>query len=69
MSRPCACDGTPPGGTPGWTVYNLHGGLDISRDLTVTLAVENITNKDYRIHGSGVNEAGTNFIASLWYRF
>jgi len=59
----------PPGGTPGYTVFNARAGIDLSEDLTVTAAVENITDKDYRIHGSGVNEAGINFITSLRLSF
>ena len=59
----------PVGGTPGYTVFNVRAGIDVTDDLTVTAAVENITDKDYRIHGSGVNEAGTNFITSLRYSF
>ncbi len=52
----------PPGGTPGWAVYNLRGGWDVTDALTLTLALENITDKDYRIHGSGVNEPGRNVV-------
>jgi hemoglobin/transferrin/lactoferrin receptor protein len=59
----------PPGGTPGWATINVRGGVYVSERLTVAAAVENIADKDYRIHGSGQNEAGTNFIASLEYRF
>ena len=59
----------PVGGTPGYTVFNVRAGIDVTDDLTVTAAVENITDKDYRIRGSGLNEAGTNFITSLRYTF
>ena len=59
----------PPGGTPGYTVYNLRGGVDLSSDLSLTAAVENITDKNYRIHGSGVNEPGLNVVFSVSYRF
>jgi hemoglobin/transferrin/lactoferrin receptor protein len=56
-------------GTPGYTVYTLRGGYDITESVSATAAVENITNKDYRQHGSGVNEPGTNFILGLDLRF
>jgi len=59
----------PPGGTPGYTVYNLRGGLDLSENLSLTAAVENLTDKNYRVHGSGVNEPGLNVVFSVWYRF
>ncbi len=59
----------PPGGTPGYTIYTLRGGYEINAHAAVTAAVENIGNKDYRIHGSGQNEPGTNFILGLDLRF
>ncbi|NQT21793.1 MAG: TonB-dependent receptor, partial [Planctomycetes bacterium] len=59
----------PPGGTPGYAVYGVRGGIRAAEGVSISLAVENITNEDYRIHGSGQNEPGTNFIASLDYAF
>jgi len=59
----------PPGGTPGYTVLSLRGGWAVTDDLTITGAIENLTDEDYRIHGSGVNEPGLNFILGLEYRF
>jgi outer membrane receptor protein involved in Fe transport len=34
-----------------------------------TLGIENILDRDYRVHGSGVNGAGTNFVTTLAVRF
>ncbi len=62
-------DRIPPGGTPGYLVFHLKGNFRLRDDLTVGLAVENITDEDYRIHGSGVNEPGINFLASAKYTF
>lgn len=59
----------PPGGTPGYTVVTVRGGTEILDNVRASVAVENVTNKDYRVHGSGVNEAGTNFVFSLDVRF
>jgi hemoglobin/transferrin/lactoferrin receptor protein len=59
----------PPGGTPGYTVYNLRGGLDFTEDLSLTVAIENLTDKNYRVHGSGLNEPGMNLVISLQYCF
>jgi len=59
----------PPGGTPGWATLNVRAGVDLSEHATLVAAVENIADRDYRIHGSGQNEPGTNFIASLEFRF
>ena len=59
----------PPGGTPGYGVLTLRGGWNVSDDLQVFAALENVTNEDYRIHGSGVNEPGTNLIVGFDCRF
>jgi len=59
----------PPGGTPGYATLNVRGGYQINERVTVSAAVENIADKDYRIHGSGQNEPGTNFITSIDFRF
>jgi hemoglobin/transferrin/lactoferrin receptor protein len=37
--------------------------------LRLFAAVENITDKDYRVHGSGVNEPGTNAVLGLHLTF
>jgi hemoglobin/transferrin/lactoferrin receptor protein len=58
----------PVGGTPGYTVATLRGGWAISNHLSVTLALENLTDKNYRIHGSGLNEPGRNLVLSLMRR-
>ena len=55
----------PPGGTPGYTVVSLRGGVEVNENVTLTAAVENLTNEDYRIHGSGVNEPGTNVVIGM----
>jgi len=59
----------PPGGTPGYAVFDIRGGVKITDDLQVSAAIENILDKTYRIHGSGVNEPGRNFIVAVDWRF
>jgi hemoglobin/transferrin/lactoferrin receptor protein len=59
----------PPGGTPGYGVFTLRGGWRINQHFTLTAACENILDKDYRVHGSGVNEPGRNFIVTADARF
>ncbi|MDH3748023.1 MAG: TonB-dependent receptor [Gammaproteobacteria bacterium] len=58
-------DRIPPGGTPAYTVLTLRGGWHLSNELSVSAAIENLFDKNYRVHGSGVNEPGTNLIISL----
>jgi hemoglobin/transferrin/lactoferrin receptor protein len=55
----------PPGGTPGYAVTHVRGGSKISRNFDVSLALENVFDEDYRIHGSGVNEPGRNVILQV----
>ncbi len=55
----------PPGGTPGYAILGLRGGYRVCEHAAVSLAIENLTNRDYRIHGSGQNEAGTNVILAF----
>jgi len=55
----------PPGGTPGYTIYTLRGSYRVNERIKISAAVENLTNKNYRIHGSGQNEVGTNVILAV----
>lgn len=59
----------PPGGTPGYAVFGLRAGLVLRENLNLTVALENIADKEYRIHGSGLNEAGRNLLITLDWRF
>lgn len=54
----------PPGGTPGYSMYSLRAGWRAREWLTTTAALENIFDRDYRIHGSGLNEPGFNAVFS-----
>ncbi len=59
----------PPGGTPSYALVHLRGGWQINDNLTVNVALENLTDEDYRVHGSGQNEPGFNGVVSLDARF
>jgi hemoglobin/transferrin/lactoferrin receptor protein len=43
-------------------VLTLRGGIRLAEALDLTLALENVTDEDYRIHGSGVNEPGRQWV-------
>ncbi|MBI5370611.1 MAG: TonB-dependent receptor [Sphingobacteriales bacterium] len=47
----------PVGGTPGWAVYHLYGGYK-TKSVQFSAGLQNIFNKDYRTHGSGINGLG-----------
>lgn len=48
----------PSGGTPGYMLLNFYGTSQISDNVTIDLALNNILNEAYRSHGSGSNEPG-----------
>lgn len=59
----------PPGGTPGYVVATVRGGWSVTEDFLTTIAVENIFNEDYRVHGSGQNEPGINLVLGAEFTF
>ena len=48
--------------TPGFLVLGLRGGWQPARAVGVDVALDNLTDRNYRIHGSGVNGAGINAV-------
>jgi hemoglobin/transferrin/lactoferrin receptor protein len=52
----------PPGGTPGYSVVYLRAGWSLTKHLSVSASLDNVTDKNYRIHGSGLNEPGRNLV-------
>ncbi len=52
----------PPGGTAGYAVFHVRSGVTLVGGVALSLAMENVMDEDYRIHGSGVNEPGRNVI-------
>jgi hemoglobin/transferrin/lactoferrin receptor protein len=59
----------PTGGTPGFTLLTLRGGMDLSENITLTASLDNLLDVDYRYHGSGSNEPGFGATAGLTIRF
>ena len=55
----------PPGGTPGYLIANLRGGWRVTDDVVVDLALDNLGDVNYRVHGSGQNMPGFNVILGL----
>lgn len=54
----------PIGGTPAWKVVNILGGYRFEK-VRINLALQNLLNEDYRIHGSGVNAVGRSVSLSI----
>jgi hemoglobin/transferrin/lactoferrin receptor protein len=55
----------PPGGTPGYTLWNVRCGWQVDDRTSLELACENVTDVDYRVHGSGSNGLGRNFVVGM----
>lgn len=55
----------PPDGTPRYAVLHLGAQCVLAEGVNLSVVLENVTNTDYRIHGSGVNEPGRNLVVSL----
>lgn len=48
-------------GTAGWEVFNFYGGYQLPA-VQFSMGLQNLFNKDYRTHGSGINGVGR----SVW---
>ena len=55
----------PFGGTPGYRVYDLRAGLRWPNALNINVALQNLTDVPYRIHGSSVNGAERGLVLSM----
>lgn len=51
--------------SPSWYTLNLKGIYSVSKAISMTCGVENITNQRYRPYSSGIAAAGQNWILSL----
>ncbi len=54
----------PEGGTPGWNVYNMSTGYTW-KTISANLSFNNLFNRDYRYHGSGVNGYGRSLFVTM----
>ncbi|MEQ8765892.1 MAG: TonB-dependent receptor [Planctomycetota bacterium] len=55
----------PIGGTPTWWTFNLRGAIELTKNLRVALALENIFDQRYRVHGSGLDAPGFNAVVQV----
>ena len=56
-------------GTPAWWTLNVQGGVKLFGYSRLTITLENLLDRRYRVHGSGVNSPGFNLSISLDNRF
>lgn len=55
----------PDGGTRGYAVVDLRGGLQVTRELRIAAVVENLLDAAYRYHGSSIDGAGRSLVLFL----
>lgn len=55
----------PTNGTPGYLIGTMRAGWQARENMLFTLGLENLTDEDYRVHGSGVNETGFNTVLGV----
>lgn len=56
----------PKGGTPCWNVLNIYAGYQ-AKHIRINTGFQNMFNKDYRTHGSGINGVGRSVWLSLCF--
>jgi hemoglobin/transferrin/lactoferrin receptor protein len=55
--------------TPGFFVLGLRGGLHLGANLDLSVLADNLTDRNYRWHGSGVDAPGIGVQTRVRYRF
>ncbi len=50
---------------PSWYTLNLKSRYQLSKNITTTVSIENITNQRYKPYSSGIAAAGSNFIVGI----
>lgn len=55
--------------SPSWYTFNVNNQLILTKNLKVSLNLENITNQRYRTYSSGISAAGFNIISALQLKF
>lgn len=56
-----------PQGTPGWVVVGARLQKEIAKNWRLSIALDNLLDQRYRVHGSGLDAPGRNFIISARY--
>lgn len=56
-----------PNGTNGWQVFNFYTGFE-KKYFNINLSLQNLTNQDYRTHGSGINGVGRSALLSVIFK-
>lgn len=55
--------------TPGWVTIDVRAGWPLTEQLSVETALTNIADRNYRVHGSGIDSPGRSAHVQLRWRF
>jgi outer membrane receptor protein involved in Fe transport len=55
--------------TAGWTTVAVRSGIPVGERWQLMGAIENLMDRNYRVHGSGIDSPGFNVYLNLSYRF
>ena len=55
--------------TSGFAVFNLQGSYRLGENVTINFALRNILDRNYRFHGSGIDEPGINAFLGVKFSF
>jgi outer membrane receptor protein involved in Fe transport len=55
--------------TPGWASVDFRAGLPLTETLTVEAALTNIADRNFRVHGSGIDSPGRSAHLQFRWRF
>lgn len=55
--------------TAGWLSLSFRGGLPLGERLSLQFALDNLADRNYRVHGSGIDAPGFNAWAALRWQF
>ena len=52
-------------GLPAWHTLNLRANFKVNKNIDLQMAIENITDKNYRVFGSGISASGRNVLFAI----
>ena len=52
-------------GLPAWHTLNLRANYNVNKNIDLQMAIENITDKNYRVFGSGISASGRNVLFAI----
>jgi len=55
--------------TAGWVSLSFRGGLPLTEQLSLQFALDNLADRNFRVHGSGIDAPGFNAWAALRWQF